>query len=374
MWSNSGMHGMFPEANHDEQALQNYLKSLRIQVTKEFHTGNATLFETKVAPEYEAKHGRPPESRKEIREALFEEPHNKWWGSMLRTTQEMLYQNVGPSIERQLPELVEKFRARHGKIGSLTLDPDLALPKYHAAVDIHCKPGGYHTELTDDCVFAGAEFDRTLRLYSMGGLGPNLDDVGNTSVDWIKRTFPDFAPARILDMGCTVGHSTLPLKDAWPDAEVHAIDVAAPLLRYAHARAVELGRDIHFSQQNSECTNFEGESFDLVISQIMMHETSFKALRTVFMATRRVLKPGGLMLHVEVIERETPYSKYYSEWMAHFNNEPFIGSVQDQDFVAIAKEAGFDGRIEEAEMPSLHNQKSNEGKTAAAYYGIAAIK
>lgn len=374
MWSNSGMHGMFPTASHDEQALQNYLKSLRIQITKEFHAGNAKLFETKVAPEFEKQHGRPPETRKEIREALFDEPHNKWWGSMLRATQEMLYQNVGPSIERQLPALVEKFRARRGKIGSLELDPHLPLPKYHSAVDIHCKPGGYHTELTDDCVFAGAEFDRTLRLYSMGGLGPNLDDVGNTSVDWIKRTFPEFLPRQILDMGCSVGHSTIPLVDAWPQAAVHAIDVAAPLLRYAHARAVELGRAVHFSQQNAESTKFDDGSFDLVISQIMMHETSFKALRNVFKESYRLLKSGGLMMHVEVIERATPYAKYYSEWMAHFNNEPFIGSVQDQDFTAIAKEAGFRGLIQEHELPSLHNQKANEGKTAAAFFAIVAVK
>ncbi len=374
MWANDDMHGMFPEATQDEQALQNYLKSLRIQVTGQFHGGNRKLFENKLAPQFEAEHGRAPETRKEIRELLLTEPHNQWWGSMLRTTQEMLYQNVGPSIERQLPELVDKFREREGKLGSLTLDPDLPLPKYHSAVDIHCKPGGYHTELTEDCVFAGAEFDRTLRLYSMGGLGPDLDDCGNTTSDWVKRNFPDLMPERILDMGCTLGHSTLPFQRMWPEAELHGIDVAAPLLRYAHARAVDMGYAVHYSQQNAEHTNFEDESFDLVVSQIMMHETSYKALRNVFKESFRLLKPGGVMAHVEVIERKTPFDKYYSEWMAHFNNEPFIGAVQEQDFVEISKEAGFSGQIIEDFMPSLHNQKANEGKTAAAYFVIAAVK
>jgi hypothetical protein len=36
------------------------------------------------------------------------------------------------------------------------------------------------------------------------------------------------------------------------------------------------------------------------------------------------------------------FSRYYAEWMAHFNNEPFLGSVQDEDFEGIAAGAGFD--------------------------------
>ena len=183
-------HSMFPDATHDEQARQDYLKSLRIHVTGNFHSGNARNFHEKVAPAFEREHGRPPVTRKEIREAMAGEPHSRWWGSLLRTTQEMLYDTVGPSIERQLPELIERARELRGRLGSLTLDPALPLPRYHAAVDIHCKPGGYHTELCADDLFAGAEFDRTLHLYSMGGLGPLTDDVGRTSAAWLRRN-PD---------------------------------------------------------------------------------------------------------------------------------------------------------------------------------------
>ncbi|MCL6753034.1 methyltransferase domain-containing protein [Nostoc sp. CCCryo 231-06] len=61
----------------------------------------------------------------------------------------------------------------------------------------------------------------------------------------------------------SIGNSTLPYVDGFPDAEVHAIDVGAPMLRYAHARAESLGKRVHFSQQNAEQTNFPDESFDL---------------------------------------------------------------------------------------------------------------
>src|SRR5205807_7337786 len=86
--------------------------------------------------------------------------------------------------------------------------------------------------------------------------------------------------------------STLPYVDAYPEAEVHAIDVAAPMLRYAHARAEALGRRVHFSQQNAESTNFRDESFDLIVSHILLHETSAKAVRNIVRECHRLLRKG----------------------------------------------------------------------------------
>jgi hypothetical protein len=52
---------------------------------------------------------------------------------------------------------------------SLTLDPSLPLPPYHAAVDIHCQPGGYHTELRKEDVTAGAIYDRAVYCWIASG-------------------------------------------------------------------------------------------------------------------------------------------------------------------------------------------------------------
>ena len=59
---------------------------------------------------------------------------------------------------------------------------------------------------------------------------------------------PEFKPASILDCGCTVGHNTLPWAETFPEAQVTAIDVAAPVLRYAHARAESM--DYRFISSN----------------------------------------------------------------------------------------------------------------------------
>jgi ubiquinone/menaquinone biosynthesis C-methylase UbiE len=372
---NNSTHSMFPQATAEEQAQQNFIKSLRVFTTRNFHAGNKALLREKLLPEQTERTGSTAMSRREVRLALGAEPHNQWWSAMMRTTQEMLYDTVGPSIERQLPQLIDKARAARGKVGSLRLNPDIQIPRYATALDYHCKPGNYHTERMADDVFAGAEFDRTYRLYSMGGLGANLDGAGHTLIAWMSEHFPDFKPTRILDMGCTVGHSTGAYCIRFPDAEVHAIDIAAPCLRYGHARAVAMDYPIHFSQQVAERTDFEDESFDLIVSHVLMHETTHKAIREIYRECYRLLKPGGLMIHLDVITPDDLYGKYHAEWMAHFNNEPYFGTVQDEDFQGICTQAGFTPeRITIGPANPQYSMHQDDGRSVNVYLAVCGQK
>ena len=82
-----------------------------------------------------------------------------------------MWDSVGESVERQLAGLIRKSKSFKKARGTLRLDPDLQLPRYLTAVDIHFMPGNYSTELTDDDVFAGAIYDRGVYLRSLGGIG-----------------------------------------------------------------------------------------------------------------------------------------------------------------------------------------------------------
>lgn len=160
-------------------------------------------------------------------------------------------------------------------------------------------------------------------------------------------------------MGCSVGHSTVPYVEAYPEAEVHGIDVAAPMLRYAHARAEALGRRIQFSQQNAERTNFADQSFDLVVSHILLHETSAQAIRRVIAECRRLLRPGGMMIHAEVPQFEglPPYSAFMLDWDTYNNNEPFWSHYHDLDLARLAAEAGFKpDSVRQIMVPSAFEQ------------------
>ncbi len=336
-------HSVLPEATHDEFARQNFVQSLKVHLATKVSPGNKTIYERRASPRFEREHQRLPQDRHEVRSVMKNEPYYQMWSTLLRTSQEMMWDSVNVSVERQLPQLRERVATNGGTLGSLALDPDLAIPAYHTAVDIHCQPGGYHTELGPDDVAAGATYDRGVYIYAMSRLGPLNDEMGQSVVLHLKDQHADFRPLRILDMGCTVGHSTLPYVDAYPDAEIFAIDVGAPVLRYAHARAESLGKRVHFSQQNAEHTNFEEGSFDLIVSHILLHETSSKAMRNIMQEGHRLLKPGGMMLHQEVPQYEgmPAYDTFILDWDTYNNNEPFWGTIHSMDLQKLAEESGF---------------------------------
>ncbi|MCC5641982.1 class I SAM-dependent methyltransferase [Nostoc sp. CHAB 5824] len=337
-------HVMLPQPTHDELARQNFVQSLRKHIFRNISPGNKVLYEKLAKPKFEQEHQRPPQNRYEIREVMQHEPYYRWTSALKRINQEILWDSVNSSVDRQLPELIERAKEQGGELGTLTLDPNFQIPTYQKAVDIHCMPGGYHSEFTDDDVAAGATYDRGAYVYGLGWLGPLNDDMGLSIVqNYLLPEFPDFRPRKILDMGCSIGNSTLPYVDGFPDAEVHAIDVGAPMLRYAHARAESLGKRVHFSQQNAEQTNFPDESFDLVVSHILLHEIPPPAVRKVMQESYRLLAPGGMMLHVEapLYRHMDVYTQFVYDWETANNNEPFWSAVRDLDLVTLATEAGF---------------------------------
>jgi SAM-dependent methyltransferase len=372
-------HAMLPQATHDELARQNFVQTLKMHIFRNISPGNKLIYEKLAKPKFEQEHQRPPQNRYEIREAMQHQPHYLWMGALKRISQEMLWDAVNTSVDRQLPELIERAKNKGSELGTLTLDPNLPIPTHQKAVDIHCMPGGYHSEFTADDVAAGAIYDRGSYVYGVGWLGPLNDDMGLSIVkNYLLPEYPDFRPQKILDMGCSIGNSTLPYIDAYPDAEVHAIDVAAPMLRYAHTRAEFLGKRVHFSQQNAEHTNFPDESFDLVVSHILLHEIPPPVVRKVMQESYRLLAPGGMMLHLEapLYHHMDIYTQFAFDWETANNNEPFWSAVRDLDLVAVAIEAGFaaDQTFEKFIPNGAWKGQNGNSKSQGTWFVVAATK
>ena len=347
-----------PDFTHDEHSRQSFIQSVKVLIAKELQPAQRAVYETRVEPEFRRQHNRSPENVREVRTAMMGDPFTQMWSALKRDVQEQMFYAVAEGVERQLPDLVEKakqVRERPKTLGSLSLDPSVRVPRYNSAVDIHCKPGGYHSEVVDDDVLAGAEFERTLHLHLMGLLGPLDDDMGQSLARWAKQKFPGLKPKRILDMGCTIGNSTLPWLDEYPDAEMVAIDVSAPVLRYGHARSESLGKPVQFMQMDAEHTSFPDGSFDFVVSHILMHETSNRALRNIFRESHRLLRPGGVMLHLDGPQYHDMalIDQFIPDWDVHYNNEPFVTTLHQLDLPGVVEEAGFErGAIFEDFAPS----------------------
>jgi ubiquinone/menaquinone biosynthesis C-methylase UbiE len=167
--------------------------------------------------------------------------------------------------------------------------------------------------------------------------------VAQLAAGWLKRRLPGFTPARILDLGCAVGHSTLPWAQHFPDAQVTGLDAGAALLRYAHARARSLGVAAHFVQADAEAAPFPDGSFDLVTSTIMLHETSTRALPAILAECRRLLRPGGVMLHIDQprFDDDDSWATFLQENETWYNNEPFWRAYRRLDLDAVARAAGW---------------------------------
>ena len=338
-----GAHQMMTDARHDEIAREDFVQSLHFQVLNRMRSGNEQAFEKNVLPGFVRANNRPPKNRQEVRKEMAHEPYHQMWSSLRRTSQELMWDAAAASSTRDAPRLSRRARTNGRAKGTLTLNPAVKTPRYVSALDIHCMPGNYHTEMGDDDVYVASIYDRGVYSLTQGFFGPYIDSAGHTVVSYLRREHPAFAPRRILDIGCAIGHSTLPFCDAFPTAELHAIDVAAPMLRYAHARAESLGKAVHFSQQNGEFMDFADNSFDLAVTMIFMHELSTKAIRNIVREMHRVLRPGGMMINLEQpqYEGKTPIDTYMRDWDTLNNNEPFWGTLHDMDLQKLAVDGGF---------------------------------
>ncbi len=367
-----GPHGLLPEQTADEAERESCVASMRKYFSTELIPGNRELYRTKVLPEFVNEHGREPETGAEVRATLGATFYYRASSLIGRATQELLWDTVGESVERQIDKLNAKAKSENGTGGTLTLNPDMEMPKYIEAVDIHVMPGNFHTELGEDDVLAGALYDRGAYVFAYGSRGAYNDNLGKLVAQLIKERFPDFKPRRILEMGCGCGSSTLPLKAAWPDAEVYAIDVGAPMLRYAHGRAEALGVPIHFSQQDASKTNFPDGYFDLVLSIIVLHEMPLSVIRNTFKECHRLLKPGGITLHDGAREGDAPppdaFQQFQSSWFARHNNEPFgKGCDMERDLMS----AGF--KLDDMFSGSPAGDEYLKGHIAAHNY-VGAVK
>jgi SAM-dependent methyltransferase len=230
----------------------------------------------------------------------------------------------------------------HAGPGTLTLRPDLEIPD-HARHEIHRQPGGFVGD-----PFAGWVYHHALSLAHYGGMSDH-DEV----FFQIAQSHPlpaDGRVARILDIGCGPGQSATAFKQRFPAADVWGLDVAGPMVRYAHHRAVKLGIEVHFTQDLAEAMPFPDGHFDIVSDYIMFHETCVESMRAIAGEVFRVLRPGGVFGHLDAFTAGHPTHRPPADvqgkamlWNIYRNNyEPFYLDYSVLDFPAVLREAGFD--------------------------------
>ena len=338
------------EPSHDERARQGFVGMLRKRAIIDLRQAMKADYEDNIRPKLE-REGRAPKGPHDwrlIEEAMEKEASYRFYSTLRYHAQEMCFLSVQPTIERHLPEMIEIARdaaQRNPAGGSLRLNPQLEIPRYVSALDVHLAPGCFHAEHTADDVAQGAVVafgGRVFQSYHPYRKRPGI--VGEAVSYWLKMKYPELKPRRVLDMGTTSGKNLLPYLTTFPGIEAHGIDVGAPVLRFGHAVAEHEGLPVHFSQQNAESTDFPDGHFDLIVSSFFFHEVPLKSTRRILKECMRLLAPGGVMAHMELPNEAAvdAYENFFWNWDTANNNEPYYTTFRAQDFGELCVEAGFD--------------------------------
>jgi SAM-dependent methyltransferase len=275
-----------------------------------------------------------------------------------RITQELMWREVAHGLEPKRAALeAELAEPGPAQAGTLRLDPDLRMPAYFADTEFHLQPGG----LWKDSL--------TGPIYEIGVQHFNLHRFGKSGAEMglaLLQGLPEgFVPGRFLELGCGPGYKMYPLLDAFPEAEAHGSDISASLLRYAHRRAIDHGRVVHYAQMNAEQLTFSDTSFDLVYDMILLHEVPVSATRNILREAFRVLRPGGIYadLDLPAYRDLDPLTAFMMDWDTDHNGEPFWRDYHELDMKQEMSAAGFtDVEYRSVTSDALKRQGNYQGK------------
>jgi ubiquinone/menaquinone biosynthesis C-methylase UbiE len=313
-----------------------------------FLLATKTFWTTQLYPalraEYERRAdlaGRRPGTPEEVGQLLGESTLYQYFAWLERHLQRFKYAGrygLQPWHAQQRAELEAALEEARRSGAPVELDPDLELPRYYTSVDIHQHPGGVWSD-----PIAGFVYERGARSTTplAGGRHRDLHDRLTALV---ADRCPQ--PRRILDMACGFGKSTRPFYELFPEAEVHAVDLAAPCVKLAARDAAAAGaRNVRFRQMDAAATDYPDGAFDLVTSTMFLHEMPPTAIERTLAEAARVLAPGGRMVHLDFLPQVQPngdaFARFIHETHGRRNNEPFMAPLARMDLVGLLERLGF---------------------------------
>ncbi len=333
-----------------EKARQDFVLSLKLLANGAAQQRVREEYRARVLPAVRERGSGEPVRREQVQRDLERSTSFRQWAALTHRSQSMMWDSIEATTRRVEGDAVARYaRLRSGgaRRGSLELDPGLHVPPPIGNTEIHRQPGGYAGHPQQDDLAPGLRYLGAAMIYAPGKGQKQAAGDGRAQVllAQLRERFPDLgAPARILDLGCGIGVHSQGIALAFPAAEYHGVDVAGGLLRFGHLLAEERGVPIHFHQRDAARTGFADGSFDLVISNILFHEVNAARLPQILRECRRVLRPGGVMLHADVatqVSRLPLEDQVMNDWQVRWNGEPFWTAFAGYDMREEIVAAGF---------------------------------
>ena len=193
---------------------------------------------------------------------------------------------------RDMPDAVAR---RTGRTASSARDyaTGADLPDYFVQ-DFHFQDGGYLS-------------DKSARLYDV-----QVETLFRGSAQAMRRQalgpIAEFMHGRdqravsVLDMACGTGRLVRELRRVYPAVGLTGLDLSAPYLREAERHLKGL-RPATWIEANAETMPLPDASQDIVACIYLFHELPPEVRRTVAREIARVLKPGGLFVFIDSLQK-----------------------------------------------------------------------
>ena len=156
----------------------------------------------------------------------------------------------------------------------------------------------------------------------VAALEARLNEDRSVIIPWIDAAFP-LDGARVLEIGCGTGESTLALAEQ--GARVTGVDVDAGAQAVARERLRLHGLDAEFHEMNAidAGKTFAGRTFDIVIFFAALEHMTLDERLTAMKDTWSLLRPGGIWMVVEA-----PNRLWF--WDGHTSMDNFYNWLPDE--------------------------------------------
>ncbi len=242
----------------------------------------------------------------------------------------------------------EQLRAAAEPLLAASTDPATTVPAYYRA-PFHAYPEG-NLCWPAACEAEQATASMALRVWPEETLTPEQAQARLRAAIFAAIEPSLRGPVRnALDLGCSVGVSTLALADwleqrAAPGGEpvrVEGLDLSPQMLAVARVRDGS-GRIAAWHHAAAEATGLPAAGFDLITLQYVCHELPAAATLAVLAEAARLLRPGGVIALVD----QDPESAVIRRLPAPIgtllkSTEPYLEDYFRLDLAAALREAGF---------------------------------
>jgi ubiquinone/menaquinone biosynthesis C-methylase UbiE len=155
---------------------------------------------------------------------------------------------------------------------------------------------------------------------------------------------------RVLDLGCGTGTLTIMVKQTIPGAEVIGVDGDFEVLHIAEGKGNQAGVNITWDHALATDLPYPDNSFDRVLSSLVIHHLTIEDKLQAFREVFRVLRPNGEFHIVDFGPPFGPFTWLMSRLMRHLEEtkDNFDGKLP-----GLLSSAGFVAVSETAQLTNL---------------------